>query len=247
MNGRLVLLRHGQSTANAAGIFTGLLDVPLTATGEQQALLAGALLRAHGVIPDLVLTSMLQRSVRTAELVTEAIGRDIAVESAWQLNERNYGALTGHSKHAAQTTLGEVAFTRIRRSLNGQPPRMPLRQWWALRRSRALRDLPWSAVRRTETLSDVIDRVRPVLTGRIMPALAAGSTVLVVAHGNSLRAVCAVIDGLSEVELAGLNLPTGQPLLYRLEEDCVFRPRGGTYLDPTALTAAALVAAEGGT
>ena len=246
VTGRLLLLRHGESTADAAGTFTGILDVPLTRRGAEQAEAVGAMLRRSGIIPDLTLTSTLQRTVHTAELVSDVLGRDIPTEALWQLNERNYGALTGMTKADARAALGDRAFTSIRRSRAGRPPAMPVRTWLELRSMPALRALPAAAVRRTESLADVIDRVRPVLTGWISPALQAGRTVLVVAHGNSLRALCGVVDDLTDAELEGLNLPTGQPLLYRLQPDGALSPRGGAFLDPAAHDAAALVAAEGG-
>jgi 2,3-bisphosphoglycerate-dependent phosphoglycerate mutase len=243
-----MLLRHGESTANAAGIFTGLLDVPLTHRGIDQADAAGRLRLRAGLVPDLVLTSTLHRTVQTAERVSDVLGRDIPTEALWQLNERNYGALTGMSKADARAELGEAAFSSIRRSRAGRPAAMPVRAWLELRSTPALRGLPAAAVRRTESLADVIDRVRPVLTGWALPALRAGRTVLVVSHGNSLRALCAVIDELTDTELEELNLPTGQPLLYRMQRDGTLSPRGGVFLDPTAAhDAAAMVAAEGGT
>ncbi|MBA8992085.1 2,3-bisphosphoglycerate-dependent phosphoglycerate mutase [Curtobacterium pusillum] len=247
MSGALVLLRHGESTTNQAGTFTGLVDVPLTSRGEEQARQAGRLLAAHHVIPDLILTSTLQRAVHTADLVSDVLGRDIPTTAVWEFNERNYGALTGMTKAAARAALGEVEYMRLRRSRDGRPAPMPLRQWLTLRRSPALRGLGRAAVRRTEALSDVITRIRPVLHDRLLPAVAAGRMVLVVAHGNSLRALCACIDDLSDAELAELNLPTGQPLLYRPNGAGSLQPRGGKYLDPASHHAAALVAAEGGT
>lgn len=247
MTGALVLLRHGESTANKAQTFTGLLDVPLTARGEEQARQAGRLLAEHHMIPDLIITSTLQRAVRTADLIRDVLGRDIPTTALWECNERSYGALTGQTKTAARASLGDGEYTRLRRSRGGRPAPMPLRQWLTLRRSPALRGLPRAAVRRTEALSDVIARIRPVLRCRLVPAVAAGRTVLIVAHGNSLRALCACIDDLSDAELADLNLPTGQPLLYRPNGAGSLQPRGGEYLDPAAHHAAALVAAEGGT
>ncbi|TSD11620.1 2,3-diphosphoglycerate-dependent phosphoglycerate mutase [Curtobacterium sp. KBS0715] len=247
MTGQLVLLRHGQSTANAAGTFTGLRDVALTERGVAEATRAGSLLLRAGFSPDLVLTSALERAFHTAELVTEVLASDVPIESTWRLNERNYGALTGMSKQNAQAALGAEQFFAVRRTRTGRPPRMSIRAWLALRRTPALRGLPWAAARRTETLSDVIRRVQPVLSDRITPALRDGQTVLVVAHGNSLRALCACIDGLTDGELADLNLPTGEPLIYQFDGDGGFCPRGGEYLHPAARAAAAAVAAEGGT
>lgn len=248
VTGRLVLLRHGESTANRAGTFTGLRDEPLIVEGERQAVTAGRLLQAADIIPDQVLTSTLQRTVRTAELVLDTLGTAIPTEEVWQLNERNYGALTGMTKTDARRTLGDDEYTRLRRSRNGAPPAMNRQAWAALRSSSALRDLPDAALRRTEALSDVIERVRPVLQGRLIPMVQSGRTALVVAHGNSLRALCACIDDLTDRELEQLNLPTGQPLQYQLTPTGALAPRGGTYLDPAAAQhAAALVAAEGGT
>lgn len=248
MTGLLVLLRHGESTANRDGTFTGLLDVPLTGRGELQAQQAGRLLRNQNVIPDKIFTSTLKRAVRTADIVQDTLDTRRPTTVLWELNERNYGALTGRTKADVRAALGEVEFIRLRRSRDGRPPQMPVGQWEELRATPALRGLPSTAVQRTEALNDVIDRLEPVLRTHILPALKSGEVVLVVAHGNSLRALCACIDGLTDAELADLNLPTGQPLLYRLTEpDGTLLPRGGTYLDPTAHDAAALVAAEGGT
>lgn len=247
MTGHLILLRHGQSTANAAGTFTGLLDVPLTSAGEAQATQAGITLRDAGMLPDLVLTSTLRRAAHTVDLVTDALGLDVLVEQLWHLGERNYGALTGMTKTRARTELGDAQFQSLRRSLHGRPPAMPLSLWFSLRMSPALRRAPVNAVGRTESLADVVTRIRPVLYARIGPALLEGRTVLVVAHGNSLRALCLLLDALTEPEVEALNIPTGQPLLYRLEAGQGFVPRGGDYLDPSAREAAARVAAEGGT
>jgi 2,3-bisphosphoglycerate-dependent phosphoglycerate mutase len=166
----------------------------------------------------------------------------------WQFNERNYGALTGMTKTDARRMLGDDKYLRLRRSRTGAPPPMSLQLWEELRSSSALRGLPDGALRRTEALSDVIERVRPVLHDRLLPMLRAGRSVLVVAHGNSLRALCACIGDLTGPELEQLNLPTGQPVQYHLAPTGALVPRGGAFLDPTAAQhAAALVAAEGGT
>lgn len=181
------------------------------------------------------------------ELVTDALGTDILVEQLWQLGERNYGALTGMTKSQARGELGDAQFQSLRRSLRGRPPSMTLSLWFSLRMSLAFRRTPVKAVGRTESLSDVVTRIRPVLHERIMPALREGRTVLVVAHGNSLRALCLLLDALTEAEVEALNLPTGQPLMYRFGAGRGFVPRGGEYLDPSAGEPAARVAAEGGT
>ncbi len=247
MTGQLVLLRHGQSTANAAGTFTGLRDVALTEQGSAEANRAGLLLLHAGIRPDLVLTSTLERALHTAELVTDVLGRDAPIESTWRLNERNYGALTGMSKQNAQAALGAEQSVAVRRTRTGRPPRMSIRAWLALRRTPAL---SWTAVGGTSSNRNTLRRhppVQPVLSHSITPALRDGQTVLVVAHGNSLRALCACMDGLTDGELADLNLPTGEPLIYRFDGDGGFCPRGGEYLHPAARAAAAAVAAEGGT
>ncbi|MBA8792875.1 2,3-bisphosphoglycerate-dependent phosphoglycerate mutase [Friedmanniella endophytica] len=247
MTGQLVLLRHGQSTANAAGIFTGLRDAALTEKGITEATRAGSLLLHAGIRPDHLLTSTLERALHTAEIVTDLLGRGAPIESTWRLNERNYGALTGMSKQGAKAALGTEEFFAMRRTRTGRPPRMSICAWLALGRTPALRGLPWPAVRRTESLLDVIRRVRPVLSDCIIPLLRDGRSVLVVAHGNSLRALCACMDDLTDGEIADLNLPTGEPLLYRFDGDGGLCPRGGQYLHPAARAAAAAVAAEGGT
>ncbi|MFD2338708.1 2,3-bisphosphoglycerate-dependent phosphoglycerate mutase [Clavibacter michiganensis subsp. tessellarius] len=245
--GLLVLLRHGESTANAAGIFTGLQDVPLTRQGVAEARRAGSAMARQGIRPDLVLTSTLQRSIHTAEVVTDVLGLDVRTEQRWELNERNYGALTGMTKAHARTVLGEERFFAVRRTRTGRPPRMSVTAWMRLRRTPALRNLPWAAVRRTEALADVILRVQPFLVAQVLPELRLGRTVVLIAHGNSLRAVCACVDELTDGELAQLNLPTAQPLMYRFDAATGFGPRGGEYIDPDAQEAAAAVAAEGGT
>ncbi|MDP4332414.1 2,3-diphosphoglycerate-dependent phosphoglycerate mutase [Curtobacterium sp. A7_M15] len=243
-----MLLRHGESTANEAGTFAGLLDVPLTPHGEQQASAAGRRLRSEHITLDVVVTSTLRRAVRTAELVCDALETQLPTEAVWQLNERNYGALTGMTKTDARQTLGDDEYMRLRRSRTGTPPPMSLLLWEELRSSSALRGLPNGGLRRTEALSDVIEGVRPVLYDRLLPMVRAGRSVLVVAHGNSLRALCACIDDLTDSELERLNLPTGQPVQYHLAATGVLVPRGGAFLDPVAAQlVAALVAAEGGT
>jgi len=247
MSGALVLLRHGERAANQAGIFTGLLDIPLTARGETEARHAGQLLSAHRLLPDLIVTSTLRRARRTADLVREVLGEPIATRVLWELNERNYGALTGRVKTEVRAELGDDDYTQLRRSYDGRPAPMPPHQWFAIRRNPALQGLPPAAVQRTEALSDVCTRILPVLHDQLLPMVRADQTVLIVAHGNSLRALCTAIDDLTATELADLNLPTAQPLLYRLSTDGTLQPRGGEYLDPAAHHAAALVAAEGGT
>lgn len=250
MSGSLILLRHGESVTNASGTFTGLLDVPLSKRGEEEAVQAAALLCDADITPDVVFTSTLQRAIRTARIVIDELRlaeRGVSDPAQlWQLNERNYGELTGVRKAEALARLGPERFTAVRRSLDGLPGPMDDAMWEHLMRSPGAAAMPAAFLTRTESLREVVERVEPVWTTRIKPAVTDGLTVLVVAHGNSLRALSACIDGLSPEELVVLNLPTGHPLRY-CDVDGALRPRGGEYLDPAATVAADRVAAEGGT
>lgn len=234
MTGLLVLLRHGQSTGDTAGRFTGLRDVPLTAVGAAEASRAGARLARAGIAPDLVLTSTLQRATHTADLVTDALGRDVPTHALWQLNERDHGALTGRRQEDVRRQLGADRVHALRRSLDARPPRMPLGSWLALWASPALRPLPFPAITRSESLGDVVHRVRPVLDDRIAPELQRGRTVLVVAHGDSLRALATCIDHLTRTQVERFDVPAAQPVLYRPGSDGRLLPRGGTALGPAA-------------
>jgi 2,3-bisphosphoglycerate-dependent phosphoglycerate mutase len=239
--GSLVLLRHGESTANAAGSFTGLLDVPLTDHGRRESLRAGALLRAVDFVPDAVLSSPLVRATETAAIVAAELGWTGTIEVDARLAERNYGAFTGRSKHELLAEIGPHEFHAARRSLHRAPPPMGDELFAALAASGL-------ATTRTESLADVVDRVGSLWSSCVRPLLLEGRDVLVVAHGNSLRALVAVIDALDAVSIEALNLPTGQPLLYRFAADGTPLERGGEYLDAEAAAAGiARVAAEGGT
>jgi 2,3-bisphosphoglycerate-dependent phosphoglycerate mutase len=253
--GILVLLRHGESTANAAGLFTGVLDPPLSERGEREARTAAALLAGARLVPDAVFTSSLLRARQTTEILgAELHLADGAWLSDWRLNERNYGALTGLSKEHVRTRFGEAQFRAWRRSVHTAPPPMNDELFERLRDTDLFRALPPQALARTEALSEVIERVAAFHADRVTPILQFGRTVLVVAHGNSLRAYCARLDGLDDHAIHRLNLPTGHPLVYRFDRtvppDTRDRaiPPGGTYLDPaTALAAAAALTNDGGT
>lgn len=249
LGGRLVLLRHGESTYNAETRFTGLLDVPLTERGRREAVHAARLLANAGIVPDLIYTSMLTRTHDTAQLVQTTLGLpDIPVRSVWQLDERNYGALTGLSKVDVLAQYGPDLFVRWRRTLTGQPPPMDEELMRQLREQPVLHDLPPQAVTATESLDDVRVRVEALWHTQICSDLQEGRSVLVIAHGNSLRALCLVLDQLSDPEVAALNIPTGHPLLYEINDHLQPVTRGGRYLDPaTALAAAKQVADAGGT
>jgi 2,3-bisphosphoglycerate-dependent phosphoglycerate mutase len=246
--GTLVLLRHGESTHNAAQRFTGLLDVELSDLGAEQARDAALLLLRAGAIPDLVLTSPLRRARRTAEAVIAELGIDVPLVARWRLEERDYGVLTGMAKHQVRERFGADKFFEWRRTLHGKPPaaRPEDVAGWGLVSTRppGMR-APGSG----ESLHDVIERVRPCWEGEIREALRAGRCVLVVAHGNSLRALCALIDDLDEDELEALNLPQGQPIVYDVvSDDGGVVPGSGRYIDvEAALAVAAVIAIEGGT
>lgn len=239
----LVLLRHGESQGNADGIFTGLMDVPITELGQAEAIGAAGLLAAAELCPPVWFCSPMLRTTQTADLLRDALGDPpVELELDWRLAERNYGALTGRTKTDVHDQFGAELFRTWRRSLNVAPPAMTPAQ-------RA--DLGGEApgfLGLTESLADVVLRVGSLWRQRILPALDQTGSALVIAHGNSLRALCTVLDDLDEAEVRELNLPTGQPLVYRI--DPTGRPvvRGGEYLDPAnAHAAAAVIASQGGT
>ena len=252
MKANVVLVRHGESVANARHLFTGVLDVGLTPAGEAECVAAGERLAGIGWTPEVICTSELVRGWRTAELMATAWPEPVAVERDWLLNERNYGALSGYLKTEIAQRFGYEQFLYWRRSLEGRPPPLS-EQTLALWRTLAPFDrLPAEALTATESLADVVERVRPWVAGPLAEYVRAGRRVLLVGHGNSLRAVCAVLDRLDADELSALNLPNARPLAYRLrpDESGPLRPevRGGEYLDAAAaLAEAAVIAAEGGT
>jgi 2,3-bisphosphoglycerate-dependent phosphoglycerate mutase len=230
----LILLRHGQSTWNLENLFTGWVDVPLSPLGEQEAARGGALLQEHGVLPDVVHTSVQIRAIHTAELALRACERSwIPVRRSWRLNERHYGDLQGKNKKETAEEFGEERLMEWRRSYDVPPPPLD----WDASADPRYRDLPPELVPRSECLADVVDRMMPYWYDGIVPDLALGRVVLVAAHGNSLRALVKHLDGLSEAEIVSLNIGTGQPLVYEL--DSSFRMVDRRYLDPEAAAAAA--------
>lgn len=251
--GVLVLLRHGESTFNASSTFTGLLDVGLTPGGEAQVVIAARLLIAAGLVPDLVVTTPMLRARRTASILladlAELTGRadPHPIRPTWRLVERDYGCLTGLSKAVARARYGEEAFFTWRRTLHGRPPAASPEQVASWTDPAPVADSGPLRPGCGESLADVIERVRP-LWDELRPTLASGVTVFVVAHGNSLRALCAIIDDLDDHETEELNIPAGHPLVYQVTATGDVHPRGGFYLDDTAAQReAAKVAAEGGT
>jgi 2,3-bisphosphoglycerate-dependent phosphoglycerate mutase len=240
----LVLLRHGQSTWNAENLFTGWVDVPLSETGEQEARRAGELLRTAGVLPDVLHTSLLRRAISTANLALDAADRHwLPVRRDWRLNERHYGALQGKDKKQTLQQYGEEQFMRWRRSYDEPPP--PIERGSEFDQAGDPR-YAGTEVPATECLADVVARFLPYWDSAIVPDLRAGRVVLVAAHGNSLRALVKHLDGISDTDIVGLNIPTGIPLRYDLDDDLRPTVAGGTYLDPEAAKeAVAAVAAQG--
>jgi 2,3-bisphosphoglycerate-dependent phosphoglycerate mutase len=242
--GTLVLLRHGQSVWNAENLFTGWVDVPLSETGEQEARRGGELLREADLLPDVVHTSVLRRAISTANLALDACDRHwIPVRRDWRLNERHYGALQGKNKKQTLEEFGEEQFMEWRRSYDVPPPPIELGSEFSQDGDPRYRDIE---IPRTECLADVVERFLPYWESAVVPDLQAGKVVLLAAHGNSLRALVKHLDGVSDTDIVGLNIPTGIPLRYDLDDDLRPKVPGGTYLDPeAALTAAAAVAAQG--
>jgi 2,3-bisphosphoglycerate-dependent phosphoglycerate mutase len=244
---RLLLLRHGHSEWNAKNLFTGWVDVDLNPQGEAEAAAGGRMLADKGLLPDVVHTSLLRRAIRTSELALNAADRHwIPVRRHWRLNERHYGALQGKGKKATLEEFGEEQFMLWRRSYDTPPPPLADDDTYSQVGDPRYADLPDELMPRTECLADVVHRLLPYWYDAIVPDLRSGKLVLVVAHGNSLRALVKHLDGMSEADVVGLNIPTGIPLLYEL--DAAMRPIkvGGEYLDPAAAAeAAAKVAAQG--
>jgi 2,3-bisphosphoglycerate-dependent phosphoglycerate mutase len=245
--GTLVLLRHGESEWNAKNLFTGWVDVDLNEKGEREARRGGELLKEHGLLPDVVHTSVLRRAIRTSELALHAADRHwIAVRRSWRLNERHYGALQGKNKKQTLEEYGEEQFMLWRRSYDTPPPPIDPKDEWSQVGDPRYATLPPELAPLTECLSDVLERALPYWYDAIVPDLLAGRTVLVAAHGNSLRALVKHLDRVSDEAIAKLNIPTGIPLRYDL--DAELRPvnTGGTYLDPEAAKAAAAAVANQG-
>ena len=242
----LILLRHGESTWNAENLFTGWVDVPLSDKGRDEAQRGGQQLKDAGLAPDVVHTSLLRRAITTAAISLDVADRHwIPVRRSWRLNERHYGDLQGKNKKQTLEQYGEEQFMLWRRSYDTPPP--PISDTNEFSQADDLRyaDLG-DANPKTECLADVVVRMESYLYGPIFDDLKDGKTVLVTAHGNSLRAVVKMLDGISDEAIAKVNLPTGIPLRYDLDDD--FKPvtAGGTYLDPEAAAAAITAVANQG-
>jgi 2,3-bisphosphoglycerate-dependent phosphoglycerate mutase len=239
MSYRLILLRHGQSTWNLENLFTGWTDVGLTELGETEAREAGRLIGEEGLDPDILHTSVLVRAIKTAELTLEVMGRQyLPVRRSWRLNERHYGALQGLNKKETAEKHGAEQVLLWRRSYDLPPPPLGEDDERHARHDPRYKDLPPDLIPATECLKDVVVRMLPYWYDTIVPDLLAGREPLIVAHGNSLRALVKHLDGVSDEDIIDLNIPTGVPLLYELDDD--FGPISSRYLgDPEAAQAAA--------
>ena len=232
--GKLILLRHGQSDWNAKNLFTGWVDVALSSQGEAEAKRAGELLKEKNLLPDLLHTSLLTRAIHTAEIALGACERKwIPVSRSWRLNERHYGALQGKDKAATLKEYGQEQFKLWRRSFDTPPPAIADSDQYSQAGDIRYKDLG-PDLPKTECLKDVVRRLMPYLDNEIANDLRQAKTVLVVAHGNSIRAIVKHLACISDSDIAEVNIPTGIPLLYRFDDD--FEPiiKEGEYLDPEA-------------
>jgi 2,3-bisphosphoglycerate-dependent phosphoglycerate mutase len=244
--GTLVLLRHGLSDWNAKNLFTGWVDVPLSADGEAEARRGGELLADAGLLPDVVHTSVLRRAISTANISLDVCDRHwIPVKRSWRLNERHYGALQGKDKKQTLAAFGEEQFMLWRRSYDVPPPPIEagseFSQYGDVRYAELGADMP-----ATECLADVVKRFLPYWEEAVVPDVQAGKLVLLAAHGNSLRALVKHLDNISDADIAGLNIPTGIPLRYDLDDQLQPVKPGGEYLDPEAAAVAAAAVANQG-
>ncbi len=241
----LILLRHGESEWNAKNLFTGWVDVRLSEKGEAEARRGGELLKQRGLLPDLVHTSLLRRAIQTANFALDACDRHwIPVQRSWRLNERHYGALQGKDKAQTLAQYGEEQFKLWRRSYDVPPPAISDDDPYSQAQDPRYSDLG-NAIPKSECLKDVVARMLPYWQSSIIPDLKAGATVLVAAHGNSLRALVKHLDGISDEAISELNIPTGIPLHYILDEN--LKPtKAGEYLDPAAAAEAIKAVANQG-
>ena len=238
MPGRLILVRHGQSIWNLENLFTGWTDVDLSEVGREEALSAGRQLREERITIDVAFTSVLKRAIRTLWIMLDEMDRMwVPVERSWRLNERHYGALQGLDKAQTVARHGEAQVKIWRRSYDIAPPPLPADDRRHPRFDPRYAAIDPQELPASESLKDTLGRVLPFWHARIAPELRAGRNVLVVAHGNSLRAMVKMLDNVAESDITELNIPTGVPLLYELDSE--LRPRGSRYLgDPAAIAAA---------
>jgi 2,3-bisphosphoglycerate-dependent phosphoglycerate mutase len=241
----LILLRHGNSEWNQKNLFTGWVDVRLTDQGKAEATRAGVLMKEAGMLPDVVHTSVLSRAIQTAHLALDEADRLwIPVKRSWRLNERHYGALQGKDKAQTLAEYGDEQFQVWRRSFDTPPPPIDPDSEWAQGEDPRYADIG-GHVPATESLKTVIDRMLPYWHSDIAVDVAVGHTTLVVAHGNSLRGLVKHLEGISDADIAELNIPTGIPLVYEMDKEMrVTSP--GRYLDPEAAAAGAAAVAKQG-
>jgi len=243
----LILVRHGESLWNEKNLFTGWVDVNLNAKGLGEAQRAGELLKDAGVLPDVLHTSLLRRAIKTANIALDVADRHwIPVTRTWRLNERHYGALQGKDKARTLAEYGEEQFMLWRRSFDVPPPAIDAENEFAQTHDPRYSDIPADQRPATECLADVVTRMLPYWESNIVPDLKGGQTVMVAAHGNSLRALVKHLDGISDADIAGLNIPTGIPLVYELDENLSPLVKGGKYLDPEAAAVAVAAVANQG-
>jgi len=243
---QLVLIRHGESTWNLENRFTGWTDVDLTPLGLEQAKNAGRLLKAAGFDFDVAYTSMLKRATRTLWHVLDEMDRTwLPVVHSWRLNERHYGALQGLNKSDMARQYGEAQVLAWRRSYDTPPPALDTADARCERSDARYSRLKPNQVPLSECLKDTVDRVMPFWNEALAPALKSGRRLVLAAHGNSIRALVKYLDGISEQDIVGLNIPNGIPLVYEL--DAALKPLGHRYLgDAEALAkATAAVARQG--
>ena len=239
MTATLILLRHGESEWNAKNLFTGWVDVDINEKGVAEAKRCAELLQAENLLPDVLHTSVLRRAFHTANLALDGCDRHwIPVRRSWRLNERHYGDLQGKNKAQTLEQYGEEKFMLWRRSYDTPPPEIADDNTFNQFADPRYAFLPPEARPKTECLADVVVRMLPYWYDAIVPDLRDGKVTIVVAHANSLRALVKHLDGISDSEIAGLNIPTGIPLLYELDDDLAPVAKGGRYLDPDAAAAA---------
>jgi 2,3-bisphosphoglycerate-dependent phosphoglycerate mutase len=242
----LILLRHGNSTWNQENRFTGWVDVDLSDQGRQEAKRAGELLAESGLKPDLLYTSKLKRAINTANIaLAEAERSWIDVKRDWRLNERHYGDLQGKDKAETLAQYGPEQFQIWRRSFDVPPPPISDESEYSQAHDERYAELG-NNIPKTECLKDVLIRMMPLWENEISKDLLSGKTVLVTAHGNSLRALVKHLDGIGDADIAELNIPTGIPLVYKLDANLKPLVKGGEYLDPEAAAAGAAAVANQG-
>ncbi|MCL2464805.1 MAG: phosphoglyceromutase [Micrococcales bacterium] len=238
MTHKLILLRHGESEWNSQNLFCGWVDVDLSDKGVDEATKAGPLLASEGLLPDIVHTSVLRRAIHTAYIALDGCDRHwIPVKRSWRLNERHYGKLQGLNKTEIRDQFGDEQFMLWRRSYDVPPPPMPTDGQYSQFNDPKYAALPPEMRPACECLKDVVARMLPYWYDAIVPDLADGKVVLVAAHGNSLRALVKHLDDVSDEAIPSLNIPTGIPLLYELDDDMKPVVKGGRYLDPAAAAA----------